>query len=148
MMYARCTGPDDWAAEARVRGSARKHEINGTLRNTRRLCLKDDHRGPCLRGQVYGDTKGRFRDGEFITTSTIVREEGDVFMTRYSVYRVESWADQPETQQDGCDAIKKVHALLGMGHSWGYIGDLHGDLLDALLRTAEEGSVGPAKQSA
>ncbi|MBB2818967.1 UNVERIFIED_ORG: NTP pyrophosphatase (non-canonical NTP hydrolase) [Rhizobium esperanzae] len=70
-------------------------EIVGTLRNARRVSASEDLRGPCLHGQVYGDTKGRFRDGEYITTSTITAEDGDVFKTRYSAYRVEHWEGQP-----------------------------------------------------
>ncbi|RWO20635.1 hypothetical protein [Mesorhizobium sp.] len=65
--------------------------VNGTLRNAYRVPRGADPRAPCLSGRVYGDTKGRFRDGDRITTSTIVSEEGDVFRTRFSVYRVESW---------------------------------------------------------
>lgn len=67
-------------------------EVVGTLRNARRVREGEDQRAPCLHGQVYGDTKGRFRDGEWITTSTIFGEMGDVFKTRFSAYRVESWA--------------------------------------------------------
>lgn len=74
-------------------------EINGILRNARRLSPSEDIRGPCLQGHIYGDTKGRFRDGASIVTSTIESEEGDVFKTRFSVYKVESWSDvsQPIT---------------------------------------------------
>lgn len=67
-------------------------QINGTLTNARML-FDGDPRCPCLRGQVYGDTKGRFRDGDWITTSRIkAQEDGCVFRTTYSVYKVESWA--------------------------------------------------------
>lgn len=67
--------------------------ITGILRNARRVSASEDLRGPSLSGQVYGDTKGRFHDGQTIYTSTIVSEEGDVFRTRFSTYKVESWAD-------------------------------------------------------
>lgn len=67
-------------------------EIVGVLKNARRVDVGEDPRAPCLAGHVYGDTKGRFYDGERITTSTIMSEEGDVFRTRFSAYRVESWA--------------------------------------------------------
>lgn len=83
----------------------RKPEINGTLRNARRVAKGEDPRAPCLYGQVYGDTKGRFRDGEYITTSTIFSEDGDIFTTRYSAYRVESWADRPAATQTDEDAF-------------------------------------------
>lgn len=67
-------------------------EINGTLRNAR-LLLDGDPRCPCLVGEVYGDTKMRFRDGDRITTSRIkAQEDGLVFLTTYSAYKVESWA--------------------------------------------------------
>lgn len=67
-------------------------EITGTLRNARRVKVGEDPRAPCLRGNVFGDVRNRFRDGERITTSTITAEDGDVFTTRYSTYKVESWA--------------------------------------------------------
>lgn len=67
--------------------------IVGTLKNTIRVPVGADVRAPCLRGQVYGDTRGRFYDGEWITTSTIMKKDGDVFTTRYNAYRVESWAN-------------------------------------------------------
>lgn len=72
-------------------------EINGTLRNARRLGPGEHHRAPCLSGEIFGDTKGRFRDGEAVVTSTIDEElPDDVFKTRFSAYRVESWAkDDP-----------------------------------------------------
>lgn len=67
-------------------------ELTGTLRNAR-LLLEGDQRCPCLRGQVYGDSKGRFADGMTITTSRLkAQEDGLVFRTTYSVYKVESWA--------------------------------------------------------
>lgn len=63
-------------------------EITGTLKNA-------EHAETCLRGQIYGDARGRFRDGEWIRTSYIVSEDGDTFTTRNSVYKVESWACDP-----------------------------------------------------
>lgn len=68
--------------------------VIGTLKNAFRVPAGMDPRAPCLHGQVYGDAKGRFRDGEWITTSTIMSEEGDTFQTRYSAYRVETWASE------------------------------------------------------
>jgi hypothetical protein len=67
-------------------------EIVGVLKYASRVAKGEDSRAPCLRGHVYGDTKGRFRDGEYITTSTIFEEVGADFKTRFSAYRVESWA--------------------------------------------------------
>lgn len=68
--------------------------IVGTLKNASRVPKGDDPRAPCLRGQVYGDVKGRFRDGEWVTTSTIMEEQGALFRTRFSAYRVETWAGE------------------------------------------------------
>jgi hypothetical protein len=66
--------------------------INGTLKNAR-LIFDGDPRVPCLVGIVYGDTKGRFADGTPITTSRLkAQEDGLIFRTTYSVYKVESWA--------------------------------------------------------
>ncbi len=43
-----------------------------------------------LRGSIYGDTRGRFNDGEYVFTSRIVEELPDnVFRTRNSTYKVE-----------------------------------------------------------
>ncbi|MGX1786822.1 hypothetical protein ACWIGM_08805 [Bosea sp. NPDC055332] len=70
-------------------------EIVGVLRNARRVPKGEDPRAPCLAGQVYNDTKGRFHDGAWITTSTIMEELPDgVFKTRFSAYRVASWEGQ------------------------------------------------------
>lgn len=41
-----------------------------------------------LQGFVYGDKRGRFRDGEFITSSPIQRIEGNLVFTANSIYRV------------------------------------------------------------
>ncbi len=66
--------------------------VHGTLLNAR-LLLEGDPRCPCLTGNVYGDTKGRFHDGERITTSRLkAQEDGCVFRTTYSAYKVGSWA--------------------------------------------------------
>lgn len=66
-------------------------ELTGTLRNAR-MIFEGDPRAPCLRGEVFGDAKGRFPDGEVIRTSRIkAQEDGLIFRTTYSVYKVESW---------------------------------------------------------
>ena len=67
-------------------------ELTGTLRNAR-MIFEGDPRCPCLKGDVYGDSKGRFSDGMPIVTSRLMaQEDGCVFRTTYSVYKVESWA--------------------------------------------------------
>jgi hypothetical protein len=64
--------------------------ITGTLKNARRNEFKDGkHQGDHLSGMIYGDTRGRFKDGDCIHTSRIQRERGDIFETLYSTYKVE-----------------------------------------------------------
>lgn len=63
----------------------------GVLRNAYRD-------GDRLVGVVFADTKGRFSDGELIRTSAITQEQpDDVFETKFSVYKVESWAQHVDT---------------------------------------------------
>lgn len=80
-------------------------KINGTLRNTRVErhplsafpSLADEARAQGLTefviywGNVYGDTKGRFRGGELIHTSWVVSgpDENGIIKTRNSVYKIE-----------------------------------------------------------
>jgi hypothetical protein len=86
-------------------------QINGTLRNARRLGAGEHHRAPCLSGEIYGDTKGRFTDGEAVVTSTITEElPDDVFKTTFSAYRVESWA----AADPALEALEAVLKPLGM----------------------------------
>lgn len=67
-------------------------KITGKLRNAR-MIFEGDPRCPCLRGYVYDDTKGRFFNGELVTTSRLqAQEDGQIFVTTYSTYQVESWA--------------------------------------------------------
>ena len=62
-------------------------EIVGTLHNAYR-------EGDRLIGKVYGDTRGRFLDGDVIVTSSVVEQLPDyVFRTRNSTYKVESWRE-------------------------------------------------------
>ena len=42
-----------------------------------------------IRGAIHGDTRGRFRDGEYVITSRIVSHEGNVYKTLNSIYEVE-----------------------------------------------------------
>lgn len=46
--------------------------------------------GHGLRGAIFGDTRGRFIDGEYVITSRIVERLPDnVFRTQNSTYKVE-----------------------------------------------------------
>ena len=39
-----------------------------------------------LQGYIFSDTKGRFHDGELVTTSYVVAIEEDIIYTKNSVY--------------------------------------------------------------
>lgn len=66
------------------------NEITATLKNACRSGNDGDIRGKYLHGDIYGDTRNRFGDGERIFTSTIMEElPENVFRTRYSTYKVE-----------------------------------------------------------
>lgn len=77
-------------------------DITGTIKNAsffNDLSI-EPFRAPCIKGNVEGDTKGRFYDGEHITTSKIEQmyalPDGAVLVkTRFSAYRVEfnPWKD-------------------------------------------------------
>lgn len=40
-------------------------------------------------GQIFGDRKRRFEDGDYVRTSKIVSHSGDIYTTQNNVYRVE-----------------------------------------------------------
>jgi hypothetical protein len=62
-------------------------EITGTLKNA---IWFNDHRAPNIRGQIHGDFKNRFADGETVYTSTVLEDMGDgLYRTRNSIYKVE-----------------------------------------------------------
>lgn len=95
--------------------------ITGVLRNAKRITsIDEDHRAPCLRGEIYGDSRGRFPDGSLVFTSTITAEDGDTFTTRNSVYKVESWAGAKPAvstqvranQYDKTDTVRRLAALI------------------------------------
>lgn len=65
-------------------------QITAVLLNARRD-------GDRISGNVYCDRKGRFRDGEIVTTSTVLDELGipggcPVIVTKNSIYKIGSWA--------------------------------------------------------
>lgn len=68
-------------------------EITGTIKNAEFVNEKWEIRSPCISGEVYGDTKGRYHDGERVTTSKIEQvyaaEGGVIVKTRFSAYLVE-----------------------------------------------------------
>lgn len=57
---------------------------NGTLRS---WALHQHHTGALqLRGALFGDTKGRFEEGAYVTTSAVVSIKDGVATTRNSSY--------------------------------------------------------------
>jgi hypothetical protein len=66
-------------------------EVTATIGNGQRVTLPGG--GFALRGVVFGDIKGRYRDGWFVYTSQVVEEvEQNVFKTASgNIYRVEGW---------------------------------------------------------
>tara|TARA_R110000796_G_scaffold34290_5_gene88719 strand:+ start:2676 stop:2876 length:201 start_codon:yes stop_codon:yes gene_type:complete len=43
--------------------------------------------GVSAMGYIYSDSKLRFRDGEMITTSTVLSIDGDIVKTRNTTYK-------------------------------------------------------------
>jgi hypothetical protein len=70
--------------------------IDGELRDAYRVELPFTGAGLDFRlsGRLYGDRKGRFMEGERVTTSRVTREDGDYFLTRNSAYQVTSWLER------------------------------------------------------
>lgn len=62
--------------------------ISGRLLNAERRCLGS---AEWLVGDIYEDTRGRFNDGDRVTTSLITLEDGSIFYTQNSIYEVEGW---------------------------------------------------------
>lgn len=86
-------------------------QITGTLRNASWV-------GGALVGRVYGDAKSRFRDGYEIRTSTVLKAlPDDVFVTRNSVYKVESWVGSLKLANDNQpDHAANINALVSYFH--------------------------------
>lgn len=47
--------------------------------------------GTSLSGYIFGDTRGKFNDGEWVRTSTVIKinEDGTEIKTRNSTYEIE-----------------------------------------------------------
>lgn len=58
-------------------------EIHGTLER-----WAEDKKYNVIWGFIYGDTKGRFRDGTWIHTSNIVERKGKIIKTLNSTYKL------------------------------------------------------------
>lgn len=60
-------------------------QVTAELRNWTKVSYGDK---AVIAGDIYGDTRGRFLDGTFVTTSSVDRIEDGVAFTRNSVYRL------------------------------------------------------------
>ena len=71
-------------------------DITAKLRNASKI--PNGYGGFVLVGQIYGDAKKRFSDGEWITTSKVLHEDENnvIFTTRNSIYQVESWENDKQ----------------------------------------------------
>lgn len=67
-------------------------QVRGTLKKAQRVSHPAG--GFTLRGTIWGDAKGQYRDGWFIYTALVKEEiEPNVFKTATgNIYRVEQWA--------------------------------------------------------
>jgi hypothetical protein len=62
--------------------------------------------GKSISGFIYGDRKGRFRDGTFVHTSSVSHGYGlEIYHTRNSVYKVE-WAEDAHKHEATTTANK------------------------------------------
>ena len=65
-----------------------RYTVTATLRNAVRSPCRSDG-AYVIYGDVYGDIRGWFMDGQEIRTSIVVHEEGDLVRTLNSLYRIE-----------------------------------------------------------
>jgi hypothetical protein len=77
-------------------------KVRGTLKKAQRVSIPSG--GFSLRGTIYGDAKGQYRDGWFIYTAKVLEElEPNVFKTATgNIYRIEQWAapSKPSSEYD------------------------------------------------
>lgn len=66
--------------------------ICGTLRDAQ---IVEWYGAVRVSGKLYGDTKGRFADGEEVTTSAVlaIHQDAKAIVTQNSVYRLDPWPD-------------------------------------------------------
>ena len=70
------------------------HSVNITaeLKDAFKQYLPDD--SYIIWGKIHNDSKGRFKNGDFVHTSTVISYLGnDLYKTLNSVYKVESLED-------------------------------------------------------
>ncbi len=63
-------------------------KATGVLKNWKRVWIDKEEDLSYMTGEVYGDTRGRFCDGQVIHTSLVVRVEDEMVLTLNSVYKL------------------------------------------------------------
>jgi hypothetical protein len=88
---------DETTGRETVEIDGQTREITGILSEAVRTPTYLGKDRVVISGFIRGDIPGRFRTGDRIHTSYLIREVApDVFLTRSgNLYRVESWAPQP-----------------------------------------------------
>lgn len=65
-------------------------KITGTIKSAK---LFREERYKYIGGYIYDDVRGRFKDGTYIFTSIVKKQEDDLVYTLNSVYKIESWRE-------------------------------------------------------
>ncbi len=79
------TSPEIEAFLKEMNSNSRKYEITATLS----AAVWSAEAKGSIYGYIQGDTKGRFRNGEPIYTSTVMEDLGNgLYRTRNSIYKV------------------------------------------------------------
>lgn len=100
-------------------------EITASIKN---WALVDLGKGDaCITGNIYGDTKQRFEDGDFIRTSKFrlachpeAFKQGEMVRTAHSVYLLdEPWQPCPVTPEDVVVEVAGVSGSIGGGFHGG-----------------------------
>ena len=62
--------------------------------------LKNAYRiGKVYSGNIHGDTRGRFPDGELVRTSAVQSVDGNIVTTANSVYEVDIFEDASKAKE-------------------------------------------------
>lgn len=67
-----------------------------------------------LNGYIFADSKERFKDGDFVTTSRVTVRNLDVIFTANSVYFVSTWADGARLKNPVQKEIERFSTELGV----------------------------------
>lgn len=65
--------------------------VDATIKNAYRIMV--DEKKYVAVGNIYDDTRGRYKDGESVKTSYILDEDKDVLVTKNAIYKIE-WTNK------------------------------------------------------